>query len=223
MRKFGGTMNNLAKKHIRKVIHGPIAQAQILDAVDELFYMEGARAVSVDAVAKYAGVNKMCIYRQFQSKDELLLRYLERRNQYFWENFEATVARCADDPRQQLLQFFSDMAERTRWPGYRGCALVNIVNEFPEREHPARQLVTISRQKLLVRLQQIAAQAGADDSEGLANGLALVLDGAFISTQTYPAHHPILASLLQVVTTMVDAACLPKRQTAMTAAPTTAK
>jgi AcrR family transcriptional regulator len=200
-------MNKPVEKHVRKVIHGPIAQAQILDAVDELFYMEGARAVSVDAVARYAGVNKMCIYRQFESKDELLLRYLERRNQYFWENFETTMARYADNPRQQLLEFFHEMAERTRWPGYRGCALVNIVNEFPDREHPARKVVTINRQKLLVRLQQIAAQAGATDAQGLANGLALLLDGAFISTQTYPAHHPILASLVQVVTTMVDAAC----------------
>ncbi|HEY7986291.1 MAG TPA: TetR/AcrR family transcriptional regulator [Methylophilaceae bacterium] len=208
-------MNKPAEKQTRKVIHGPIAQAQILDAVDELFYMEGARAVSVDAVAKYAGVNKMCIYRQFESKDELLLRYLERRNQYFWENFEATMAKHVGDPRQQLLQFFTDMAARTRWPGYRGCALVNIVNEFPDREHPARKLVTINRQKLLVRLQQVADQAGAADSQGLANGLALLLDGAFISTQTYPLNHPILTSLVQVVTTMVDAACLPARQSVL--------
>jgi AcrR family transcriptional regulator len=205
-------MNKPVEKHVRKMIHGPIAQAQILDAVDALFYMEGARAVSVDAVAKYAGVNKMCIYRQFESKDELLQRYLERRSQHFWENFEATQAEYAGDPRQQLLQFFNDMAERTRLPGYRGCALVNIVNEFPDREHPARQLVTNNRQKLLVRLEEIAAQAGATDPQGLANGLALLLDGAFISTQTYPAHHPILTSLVQVVTTMVDAACLPARQ-----------
>ena len=188
-----------------------MAQAQILDAVDELFYMEGARAVSVDAVAKYAGVNKMCIYRQFQSKDELLLRYLERRSQYFWESFEATQTKYAGDPRQQLLQFFNDMAERTRLPGYRGCALVNIVNEFPDREHPARKLVTDNRQKLLVRLEDTATQAGAANPQALAYGLALILDGAFISTQTYPANHPILKSLVQTVTAMVDAACSPPR------------
>jgi AcrR family transcriptional regulator len=216
-------MNKPIEKQVRKMIHGPIAQAQILDAVDELFYMEGARAVSVDAVAKYAGVNKMCIYRQFESKDELLLRYLERRNQYFWENFEATMARHAGEPRQQLLQFFNDMAARTRWPGYRGCALVNIVNEFPDREHPARKLVTINRQQLLERLQQIAEEAGAADPQGLANGLALVLDGAFISTQTYPANHPILASLVPVVTSMVDAACNPNRQPVVSAVPEIAK
>ncbi len=52
-------MNKPVEKQVRKVIHGPIAQAQILDAVDELFYTEGARAVRVDAVAQYAGVNEM--------------------------------------------------------------------------------------------------------------------------------------------------------------------
>src|SRR5689334_19476970 len=104
-------MSKTATKPVRKVIQGPVAQAQILDAVDELFYKEGARAVGVDAVAKHAGVNKMCLYRQFESKDGLLLRYLERRDQRFWDYFAASQVQYPDEPRRQLLNFFQAVME----------------------------------------------------------------------------------------------------------------
>ena len=203
-------MSNTAAKPARKIIQGPIAQAQILDAVDELFYQEGARAVGVEAVAKHAGVNKMCLYRQFKSKDELLKRFLERRCNVFWENFEAGVAREAGNPRQQLLNFFTEVTERIQQPSYRGCAFVNISTEITDREHAARQFVAENRLKLLARLHELAEQAGADDAQGLAHGLALLLDGAYTASQTYPAGHPILASLQHAATALVDAALVKK-------------
>jgi AcrR family transcriptional regulator len=200
-------MSKTATKPVRKVIQGPVAQAQILDAVDELFYKEGARAVGVDAVAKHAGVNKMCLYRQFESKDGLLLRYLERRDQRFWDYFAASQVQYPDEPRRQLLNFFQAVMERTREPGYRGCAFVNIATEFPDREHPARQLVAGNKIKLLGHLQELAARAGAADPQVLAHSLGLLLEGAYTASQTYPAGHPILAALPQAAATLMEAAC----------------
>jgi AcrR family transcriptional regulator len=206
-------MNKSAQKSVRKVIHGPVAQAQILDAVDELFYKEGARAVGVDAVAKHAGVNKMCLYRQFESKDGLLLRYLERRDQRFWDYFAESQAQYPGDPRRQLLEFFEAVMRRTQEPGYRGCAFVNIATEFPDRDHAARQLVANNKIKLLGHLQDLAHRAGAADSQALAHSLGLLLEGAYTASQTYPAGHPILAALPHAAQTLVDAACAAQRET----------
>ena len=202
-------MSKTATKPVRKIIQGPIAQAQILDAVDELFYQEGARAVGVEAVAKRAGVNKMCLYRQFKSKDELLRRFLERRCNVFWENFEAGLARESGNPRQQLLNFFRDVTERIQQPSFRGCAFVNISTEITDRTHSARQFVAENRLKLLAQFQKLAEEAGAADAQALAHGLGLLLDGAYTASQTYPAGHPILASLQHAATALIDAA-LPK-------------
>lgn len=197
----------MATKPVRKVIHGPIAQAQILDAVDELFYKEGARAVGVDAVARHAGVNKMCLYRQFESKESLLLRYLERRHQRFWAYVQASLDQHPGNPREQLRQFFCDVTERMQQPGYRGCAFINIAVEFPDRAHPTRQFVADSKERFLARLQELAAQSGAADPQALAHGLALLLEGAYSASQTYPAGHPILKTLKPAAMAMVDAAC----------------
>ena len=61
---------------------GPTAQQLLLRAAGELFYREGIRAVGVDAVVERAGVNKMSLYRQFSSKDELVVAYLEQANAF---------------------------------------------------------------------------------------------------------------------------------------------
>ena len=45
---------------------------RIVAAANRLFYREGIRAVSVDAVAEEAGLTKRSLYYHFKSKDELI-------------------------------------------------------------------------------------------------------------------------------------------------------
>ena len=198
-----------ASKAPRKVTVAADAQQQILEAVDELFYREGARAVGVDAVVKQAGVNKMSLYRQFASKDALLHEYLLRRDAGFWGYFEASMAKHPGQPKQQLLQFCIDLAERAGKPSYRGCPFVNVAVEFPERNHPARQATARNKAKLLARLNELAAGCGARDPGLLANGMALLIEGAYTASQTYNPAKPLLKTLPQVASCMIDAACLP--------------
>ena len=56
-------------------------RARIVDAAVGLFYGEGVRSVSVDAVAEKAGVTKRTLYYHFKSKDDLVAAYLEARDQ----------------------------------------------------------------------------------------------------------------------------------------------
>ncbi|MDB5815394.1 MAG: bacterial regulatory s, tetR family protein [Rhodocyclales bacterium] len=194
-----------AIKPVRMQAHA--AQTQILDAIDELFYLEGARAVGVDAVVKRAGVNKMSLYRQFASKDALLLHYLARRDERFWGYFEGSLAKHPGKPREQLLQFFTDVAERAQRPGYRGCPFVNIAVEFPDPTHPVRRMVADNKRKLMARLLDLATQAGARDPQALANGVALLIEGAYTATQTYAPGHALIAAVPQVAAHMIAAAC----------------
>ncbi len=54
---------------------------RIVAAAVKLFYSEGIRAVSVDAVAEKADVTKRTLYYHFDSKDDLIAAYLETRDQ----------------------------------------------------------------------------------------------------------------------------------------------
>jgi AcrR family transcriptional regulator len=189
----------------RTRITGPVAHSQILDAAEDLFYLEGARNVGIDAVIKRARVNKMSLYRQFGSKDDLLRQYLLRRDEGFWAYFDASLAKHPGKPRAQLRQLFVDLAARTSAAGYRGCPFVNIAVEFPERSHIARRMVADNKARLLKRLRELTKAAGAHDASFLAKALALLIEGAYAASQTYGPASALMTALPKAAESLVKA------------------
>jgi AcrR family transcriptional regulator len=186
---------------------GPRAQEHLLRAADDLFYRQGVRAVGIEAVVERAGVNKMSLYRQFSSKDDLVVAYLKRADARFFERFERSVAKHPGEPVKQLLQCFEDLTQRASASDYRGCPFVNIATEFPDASHPARESVADNKRRLLARLTDIATQAGAADPAALANALALLVEGIYAASQTYgPGCGPIQAAS-GIAKQLIEAAC----------------
>ena len=134
------------KKPVRRHVDGATAQEQLLDAAENLFYRGGIRAISVDAVVERAGVNKMSVYRQFSSKDDLVVAYLTRMDARVRERIECSIAKHPDDPAKALVQSITDLVERASNPDYRGCPFVNVACEFADREHPAREPVARNKE-----------------------------------------------------------------------------
>jgi len=194
------------KRRQRTITAGPVAHSQILDAAEDLFYLEGARNVGIDAVIKRARVNKMSLYRQFESKENLLRQYLLRRDKKFWAYFDASLAKHPGEPRAQLRQLFVDLAARTSAPTYRGCPFVNIAVEFPDRSHVARQMVADNKARLLERMKELAKAAGADNVSFLAKALALLIEGAYAASQTYDPGGSLMAALPKAAEVLIDAA-----------------
>ena len=50
-------------------------------AAYELFSKDGIRSVGVDAIIAHAGTAKMTLYRNFPSKNDLIIDFLQRREQ----------------------------------------------------------------------------------------------------------------------------------------------
>ncbi len=142
-----------------------------------------------------AGLNKMSLYRQFSSKDDLIVAYLEHRDREFFARFERRIARHPGDAATQLNGYFEDLARRASADDYRGCPFVNVSAEFPDASHPARQCVSRNKTKLIARLNELATEAGARDPSELANALALLIEGVYAASQTYgPGCGPIKAA-----------------------------
>jgi AcrR family transcriptional regulator len=186
---------------------GATAQQLLLRAAGELFYQEGVRAVGVDAVVERAGVNKMSLYRQFESKDELIAAYLEHSNDRFFGHFDQSIGMHPGEPVRQIAQYFEDLTQRASREGYRGCPFVNVAAEFPDPSHPARQIVARNKAQLIGRLTELTTAAGADDPAGLADALALLIEGIYAASQTFgPGCGPIRAAP-RVAAQLVAAAC----------------
>ncbi|MFT4438236.1 TetR/AcrR family transcriptional regulator [Caballeronia sp. 15715] len=195
------------KKTVRRHMDGATAQEQLLDAAEQLFYRDGIRAISVDAVVERAGVNKMSVYRQFSSKDDLVVAYLTRMDARFRERVERSIEKHPGQPGKALVQSITDLVERASDPDYRGCPFVNVACEFADREHPARVSVANNKQYLMSRLLELSTAAGAADPQLLADSLALLVEGIYAASQTFgPGCGPMRAAP-STAALLVKAAC----------------
>ena len=53
-------------------------RTRIMDVAERLFYTEGVRATGTERIMSVSEVAKATFYRHFESKDELVLAYLDR-------------------------------------------------------------------------------------------------------------------------------------------------
>lgn len=163
----------------------PLAADRIRKTAREMFYRDGIRAVGVDAIVSEAGVTKPSLYRSFSSKDELAAAYLRDYDAEFWARFDAACEAHPVDPRAQVLEYLSGLGERAVQNGYRGCGLTNAAVEYPEAGHPARAVAVEHKVELRRRLAAMAAEMGAADPQALGDGLLLLFEGAFVSSQLF--------------------------------------
>jgi AcrR family transcriptional regulator len=163
---------------------------RILQAARELFYRDGINSVSVDAIAAAAGTNKMTIYRQFSSKDELIAAYLAElaaEGEGVWE--EARAAHPGD-PDAQLRYLLREVSQWASQSSARGCALANAAVELAGRRHPARRVVETHKRKQCERLVALVREAGYVRPERVAEELFLLVEGARVSLQSVGREGP---------------------------------
>lgn len=184
----------------------PRAADKIRRTARELFYAEGIRAVGVDEIVTKAGVTKPSLYRAFPSKDELAAAYLRDYDAEFWQRFEARLeAAGRDHPRDGLMSFIRNLGDRSSAPAYRGCGLSNTAVEYPDDAHPARRVSEDHKQKLRLRLAELAADMGADDPAQLGDSLMLLIEGAFVTGQIFHAGGGPARALADAATRLIDA------------------
>jgi len=161
-----------------------LAGDKVFDVAAELFYRRGVRAVGVEEIVKRAGVAKISLYRNFPSKDDLVTAYLEKRNADFWRNWDVTFAKYEGDPETQLKAIMTHLARRTTRRGYDGCPFVNFCAEFREHSHPGRRVAGANKREMRRRFVRIARALDARQPELLADGLLLLVEGAYAISQT---------------------------------------
>ncbi|WP_106403337.1 TetR/AcrR family transcriptional regulator [Actinocorallia populi] len=149
----------------------------ILDVAGDLFYSRGVRAVGMDLVINTAQVANATLYRQFSTKDELVAAYLVDRNTAWWERLNQATS-ALPGARERILALFDMTVTAMGQPGYRGCATLNVTNEFPDETHPAHRAASAHKREVLHWLREQAGQAGSADPDALADQLLIILDGA---------------------------------------------
>src|SRR3977135_4369289 len=107
-----------------------VVREKVLDAAYGLFSRQGIRAVGVDAIIARAGVAKMTFYRHFPSKEDLVLAFLERREQLWTREWlEKQIKQRATTPREQLIAIFDLFEEWFERDDFEGCPFISAMLE----------------------------------------------------------------------------------------------
>lgn len=163
------------------------AKERILDAANRLFYSEGIRAVSVDAIAANAGLTKKTLYYHFKSKDDLIAAYLAARDQpnlaVFKKWFDEADGMLAD----KVEAIFVNLAHSARHPKWKGCGFLRTAAELANMPgHPAMKVGAAHKKKFEAWLCTVFRDHNAADPKELARHVILLMDGAF---STVLVHH----------------------------------
>lgn len=153
---------------------------RILDAANKLFYGEGIRAVSVDAIADAAKVTKRTLYYHFESKDQLIEGYLASRDQpnlaLFAQWFDAAEGSIAE----KTAAIFYRVGENARHPKWKGCGFLRTAAELANMPgHPAVAVGAAHKKKFEAWLTERYAAAGLPNPAAVARSIVLLMDGAF--------------------------------------------
>ena len=157
------------------------ARERILATAYELFSHRGIRGVGVDEIIDTAGVAKATLYRHFPSKDDLVLAFLQRREDVWTHGWvEREARRRADDPDDQLLAIFDVFDEWFHSDDFEASVFINVLFEMGP-SHPTGQASIHYLENLRSVVATMAAQAGLRDLEGFARSWHLLMQGSIVA------------------------------------------
>jgi AcrR family transcriptional regulator len=109
---------------------GGTARERLLEAGYELFAAQGVNQVGIDAILAKSGCAKASLYSNFESKVELAIAFLDRREEVWTREWlEDEVKRRATDPTERLLAIFNVFDGWFHNEQFEDCSFINVLLE----------------------------------------------------------------------------------------------
>lgn len=105
-------------------------RAAILDALGDIFYNGSTHLVGMSELLDRIGVARKTFYRAFESKEDLIVAYLERRHRL--AKAELTDIAGSRTGSAAILSLFENLERKSESSGFRGCAFLMAAIENPK-------------------------------------------------------------------------------------------
>jgi AcrR family transcriptional regulator len=124
------------------------------------------------------------LYNNFASKDELVLAFLELREERWTHAWlAAEVGRRAKTPEARLLAFFDVFDDWFHRDDFEGCSFINTLLEVHDTTDPIEEASVRHLDVIRAMLEHHAEQAGIASPEKVAYQLQLLMMGAIVSAR----------------------------------------
>lgn len=150
---------------------------RLLDAADDLLFVEGAFATPVDAILRAAGASPPSLYTHFGNKEGLIAAALRRRYDVWKQVWDDAMLAARDDEGRALalwdaLGIYQAERMKERWCAFTGTAAAVVTPGDELREILERE-TQLLRTRLLETSQPLAGERAGE----LASALMTVYAG----------------------------------------------
>jgi len=154
---------------------------RLLDAAYHLFATNGISQVGIDAILAKSGCAKASLYSNFQSKVDLALAFLERREAVWTRAWlEAEIKRIASDPERRLLAIFDVFDDWFRKRTFEGCSFINVLLES-KADSPVHHAAAAHLSKIRAIVRTLANDAKLREPEKFAQAWHMLMKGSIVS------------------------------------------
>ncbi len=155
---------------------------RIRAAAYELFTRHGVREVGVDAVVARAGTAKMTLYRNFPTKNALVLDFLSRRERLWTEQWLIhESSHRGDRPEERLLAIFDLFDEWFAREDFEGCVFLTTMMETNNPDDEVFRAAVEYLAHIRSYLRELAEKAGVADPSTFARQWHVLMKGSIMA------------------------------------------
>ena len=154
---------------------------RLLDAAYDLFAANGIGQVGIDTILAKSGCAKASLYSNFESKVDLAIAFLERREAVWTRGWlEAEVKRRKSNPDERLLAIFDVFDGWFHKKTFEGCSFINVLLES-KVDSPVHRAAAIHLSKIRAIVRNLARDANLRESEKFAQAWHMLMKGSIVS------------------------------------------
>jgi AcrR family transcriptional regulator len=166
---------------VNKSTDGPKPRERLLDAAYELFATNGVSQVGIDTILSKARCAKASLYGNFNSKVDLAIAFLDRREAIWTRGWlETEIKKRASRPEERLLAIFDVFDGWFRKRSFEGCSFINVLLES-KVESPVHRAAAIHLSKIRDIVKGLAQDSEMVDPEQFAQIWHMLMKGSIIA------------------------------------------
>jgi AcrR family transcriptional regulator len=164
-----------------QVSKGQSTRERLLDAAYYLFSRYGINRVGIDTILERSGCAKASLYGHFESKLDLAIAFLERREELWTRGWlEAEIKQRTSDPTERLMVVFDVLDSWFVRLDFEGCPFTHILLET-DPDSPLREAALKHLAKIRAIISGLARDAALREPETFAQIWHMLMKGAILA------------------------------------------